>query len=106
MKSRSLARVTDLAPLTPAGVAAKAIQLRPSLKGSKPKNIAPRQAGTPLGLLRPDGPQLRASWEDVAVVIMAPRGGKTSSISVPIALECPGALVATSNKADLWAAQF
>jgi type IV secretory pathway TraG/TraD family ATPase VirD4 len=57
----------------------------------------------PVGRLRPAGPDLRASWEDVHVVFMAPRTGKTSCLSIPQVLAAPGAVVATSNKADLWA---
>ncbi|WP_206691048.1 type IV secretory system conjugative DNA transfer family protein [Quadrisphaera sp. INWT6] len=34
---------------------------------------------------------------------MAPRAGKTTALAVPAVLEAPGAVVATSNKADLWA---
>ena len=99
----SLARPADVAALAPAGVAAKAVQLRPSLAGRKPKDVRPEEAGLPLGQLRPRGPQLRSSWEDVMVVFMAPRAGKTSSVAVPQVLSTEGAVVATSNKADLWA---
>ncbi|MFP5376537.1 MAG: TraM recognition domain-containing protein [Acidimicrobiia bacterium] len=99
----SLARAGDVAALAPPGVAARAVQLRPSLAGTRPKDVAAADAGVPLGRLRPRGPQLRASWEDVIVAFMAPRGGKTSSLAVPIILSAPGAVVATSNKADLWA---
>ncbi len=52
--------------------------------------IDPAQAGVPLGRLRPDGPELWASWEDVHVVFMAPRTGKTTSLSVPQVLSAPG----------------
>jgi type IV secretory pathway TraG/TraD family ATPase VirD4 len=97
----SLARAVDVAPLCPAGVTAKARQLRPSLASAK--TIAPSDAGVPLGRLRPAGPQLAASWEDVMVVVMAPRTGKSSSLAVPQVLSAPGAVVATSNKVDLWA---
>lgn len=99
----SLAQPADMASLAPLGVAAKAVELRPSLAGRKPKRVTPDEAGLPLGLLRPVGVQLRSSWEDVQVVFMAPRGGKTSEIAVPQLLAAPGAVVATSNKPDLWA---
>ncbi len=100
----SLARPVDVGPLVPAGVAAKARQLRPSLASvSKARPLATAAAGLPLGRLRPGGPELRASWEDVLVVFMAPRSGKTSEVAVPQVLDAPGAVVATSNKADLWA---
>ena len=43
------------------------------------------------------------SWEDVALIIMGPRANKTSAVAVPTVLSAPGPVVATSNKADLWA---
>jgi hypothetical protein len=43
------------------------------------------------------------SWEDVALVIMGPRSNKTSALAVPAVLSAPGLVIATSNKADLWA---
>ena len=33
--------------------------------------------------------------------IMAPRAGKTTALAVPMVLDAPGAVIATSNKADL-----
>lgn len=99
----SLARPGDVASLTPLGVASTAIRLRPSLAGRKPKQVKPEEAGLPLGLLHKSGIALRSCWEDVIVVFMAPRAGKTSSIAVPQVLSAEGAVVATSNKADLWA---
>jgi type IV secretory pathway TraG/TraD family ATPase VirD4 len=95
----SLARPADVAPLTPGGVAASARRLRPSLAAT----IVADEAGVPLGRLSPAGPDLRASWEEVAVVFMAPRTGKTSCLAVPQILASPGPVVATSNKADVWA---
>src|SRR5437660_718034 len=50
------------------------------------------------------GPALFASWEDTITAFMAPRSGKTTTLSIPYVLSAPGAVVATSNKADLWAA--
>jgi type IV secretory pathway TraG/TraD family ATPase VirD4 len=35
---------------------------------------------------------------------MAPRAGKTTALAVPAILDAPGAVITTSNKADLWAA--
>ena len=62
----------------------------------------PADVGVPLGLLDPNGPALRASWEDVCLAVMAPRAGKTTALAVPAVLDAPGPVVATSNKADLW----
>jgi type IV secretory pathway TraG/TraD family ATPase VirD4 len=50
------------------------------------------------------GPALYASWEDTIVAFMAPRSGKTTAMGVPYVLSAPGPVVATSIKADLWAA--
>jgi len=102
----SLARPRDLAALTPAGVAARARQLRPSLASVPARRLAPEHTGLPLGrLVRPGdrlGPMLRATWEDVLVALMGPRTGKTTGLAVPIVLGAPGATVATSVKPDLW----
>ncbi len=99
---RSLARPRDVAALTPTAAMRRARQLRPSLpvKGRLPAC----QVGVPVGQLRPHGPALQASWEDVLLAVMAPRAGKTTALAVPAVLAAPGAVVATSNKADLWAA--
>ena len=99
----SMAQPGDVASLAPPGVAAKAVQLRASLAGRKAKTVPPDEAGLPLGVLRPGGPELRACWEDVLLVFMAPRSGKTSEVAVPHVLSAPGAVVATSNRVDLWA---
>jgi type IV secretory pathway TraG/TraD family ATPase VirD4 len=68
----------------------------------------PAQAGLALGqLMRPDrrrGPVVYASWEDTLVAFMAPRSGKTTVQAIPFVLSAPGAVIATSNKSDLWAA--
>ncbi len=96
---RSLARPTDLAPLTPAPAADRARALRPGLRADEP--IRAEDAGLALGVLQPSGPVLRGSWEDVVLCIMAPRAGKTTSLAVPMVLDAPGAVIATSNKADL-----
>ena len=45
---------------------------------------------------------LRASWEDVVLAIWHPRPARPPRLAVPAVLDAPGAVVATSNKADLW----
>jgi type IV secretory pathway TraG/TraD family ATPase VirD4 len=45
--------------------------------------------------------RLWQNWESVAVWVMGPRAGKTTSAAVPAVLDAPGAVVATSNKRDL-----
>ncbi|MFF3546850.1 type IV secretory system conjugative DNA transfer family protein [Streptomyces platensis] len=94
-----LATARDLAPLLPKQVAAKAIELRPSLEDSKPKAVAPGDRGVLLGRLKPGRAEVRSSWEDVILAIMAPRSGKTSCLAIPAILHAPGPVLLTSNKA-------
>ncbi|WP_269858007.1 type IV secretory system conjugative DNA transfer family protein [Streptomyces sp. RPT161] len=94
-----LASKADLAPLLDKETAAKAKNLRPSLSGLNPKQIAPADRGLLLGTLDPGRVEVRASWEDVLVAIMAPRSGKTSGLAIPAILSAPGPVLLTSNKA-------
>lgn len=94
-----LADQRALADLLPKKIAAKAIDLRPSLQGTKPKNVAPDERGVLLGTLPAGAQQVRSSWEDVIVAIMAPRSGKTSGLAIPAILRAPGPVLLTSNKA-------
>jgi type IV secretory pathway TraG/TraD family ATPase VirD4 len=97
----------QITPLTPVPAARTAIRLRPSLAGTNPRSLPAADTGLLLGdLKRPAGrgPALFASWEDTITAFMAPRSGKTTALSIPYVLSAPGAVVATSNKADLWAA--
>jgi Domain of unknown function (DUF4913)/TraM recognition site of TraD and TraG len=103
----ALARNPAMAALTRRPVARSAIQHRPSLVGTDPRTLNPGDAGLALGrLMRPGrrGPTVYAGWEDTIVAFMAPRTGKTSAQAIPFVLSAPGAVIATSNKADLWAA--
>lgn len=104
----SLASRRDVAALTAPDALQRARRLRPSLPPRGP--VEASDVGVALGTLRTPrgprhrGPALRASWEDVLLAVMAPRAGKTTALAVPAVLDAPGAVVATSNKADLWAA--
>ncbi|MFJ4184215.1 type IV secretory system conjugative DNA transfer family protein [Kitasatospora sp. NPDC089509] len=92
-----MARRADIAPLLDKEITAKARSLRPSLRDVK--DIAPADRGIPIGTLSPGKAEVRASWEDVMVAIMAPRSGKTSGIAIPAILAAPGPVLLTSNKA-------
>ncbi|MFD7550586.1 type IV secretory system conjugative DNA transfer family protein [Streptomyces sp. NPDC059816] len=94
-----LATARDLAVLLPKESAAKAIGLRPSLKGTAPKDVPPDGRGVLLGTLKPGRAEVRSSWEDVLLAIMAPRSGKTSGLAIPAILRAPGPVLLTSNKA-------
>jgi hypothetical protein len=103
----ALAVNPQILPLAPIPAAKTAIRLRPSLAGAGPRALPAGDTGLLLGdLQRPAGrgTALFASWEDTLTAFMAPRSGKTTALSIPYVLSAPGAVVATSNKADLWAA--
>ncbi|MEU5885185.1 TraM recognition domain-containing protein [Spirillospora sp. NPDC047279] len=104
----ALADNPGLAQLKPGPAAEKAVALRRSLRGIAPGQLASGDVGLVLGdvMERGDkrGPTLFTSWEDTVVAFMAPRSGKTTTQSIPHVLSAPGAVIATSNKADLWAA--
>ncbi|CAM5643539.1 hypothetical protein SAVIM338S_06333 [Streptomyces avidinii] len=105
---KGLAGQRELASLLPEEGAAKSISLRPSLTGSKPKDVAPNDRGVLLGTLQPGRREIRSSWEDVLLAIMAPRSGKTSGLAIPAILRAPGPVLLTSNKAanDAFTATF
>lgn len=96
-RRQSLLRRRDLGDLAGEAALRKAHQLRPT---TAMVADSPEQG---LRLLRIDGQDVWMSWEDVALIIMGPRSNKTSAIAVPSVLSAPGLVVATSNKADLWA---
>ena len=104
----SLARARDVDELTGDTAVRRAQRLRPSLAGRKPKDVPAAAVGVTLGRLvtrrRRPGPVLRSSWEDVLLAVMAPRAGKTTALAVPPILDAPGPVLATSNRADVWAA--
>ncbi|MFB7979673.1 type IV secretory system conjugative DNA transfer family protein [Streptomyces vinaceus] len=105
---KGLAGQRELASLLPKEGAAKSISLRPSLTGTKPKDVAPNDRGVLLGTLQPGRREIRSSWEDVLLAIMAPRSGKTSGLAIPAILRAPGPVLLTSNKAasDAFTATF
>ncbi len=101
-----LATPADVSMLLPRAVAERTTRLRPSTKADSARSPRPpRENGVLLGRIRLGGrcgPELRASWEDVVLAVMAPRAGKTTALAVPAVLDAPGPVVATSNKPDLW----
>ena len=103
---RSLAKVRDVAHLTMPKVAVGATRLRPSLAGRTPTDLPAGDVGLALGRLGTGekGRVLFSSWEDVVLAYMAPRSGKSTALAIPAVLSAPGAVIATSNKADVWAA--
>ncbi|CAL9614859.1 type IV secretory system conjugative DNA transfer family protein [Streptomyces sp. NPDC057838] len=100
-RAEGLAGRRELAAMCPKGIEARARDLRPTLKGRD--RLHPDETGNLLGDLVPDGPELRSSYEDVELDLMAPRAGKSTGIAVPRVLRAQGAVLLTSNKADVYA---
>ncbi|MEU7926727.1 TraM recognition domain-containing protein [Micromonospora sp. NPDC049107] len=99
-RGKGLAGTHELASLAPAGIAARARELRPSLAGMR--ELPPDERGNLLGDLMPNGPELRSSYEDVELDLMAPRAGKSTGIAIPRVLRARGAVLLTSNKSDVY----
>ncbi|MEU4174730.1 TraM recognition domain-containing protein [Streptomyces sp. NPDC026589] len=96
-KITDMATARDIEPLMAKAITDKARALRPSLKDSK--HIDPKDTGVLLGNLQNSQHEVRMGFEDVAVAIMAPRSGKTTSLAIPSMLSAPGPVLLTSNKA-------
>ncbi|WP_280903946.1 type IV secretory system conjugative DNA transfer family protein [Streptomyces sp. MAA16] len=99
-RPKGLAGKRELASMCPEGITARARELRPSLAGRT--QLHPDETGNLLGDLDPSGPELRSSYEDVELDLMAPRAGKSTGIAVPRVLRAQGAVLLTSNKSDVY----
>ncbi|WP_406166556.1 TraM recognition domain-containing protein [Streptomyces sp. NBC_00996] len=99
--TKGLAGRRELVAMCPKGIEARARELRPTLKGRE--QLHPDETGNLLGDLDPKGPELRSSYEDVELDLMAPRAGKSTGIAVPRVLRAQGAVLLTSNKSDVYA---
>jgi type IV secretory pathway TraG/TraD family ATPase VirD4 len=75
---------------------------RYSGKGAKPAPGVYPGPGPVIGTVVPGmRQQLRATWEDMMVIIAGPRTGKTTSFAIPAIMDAPGAVIVTSNKRDV-----
>lgn len=72
---------------------------------AKPRSLAPGAhvgPGPVIGRTVPGARRLlRATWEDMVVVIAGPRTGKTTAYAIPVIMDAPGAVLVTSNKRDI-----
>ena len=103
----ALSRNQAVRRLAQARPPSRAIRLRPSLAGASPGGWHRADIGLLLGRLKQPGghgPDLFTSWEDTVLAFMGPRSGKTTCLGIPYVLSAPGPVVATSVRADLWAA--
>jgi len=99
----ALAAGPALGDLVSVRAAQTAIRLRPSLAGTRPKDVATGDRGVTVGRLPSGGRELvQAGWEYVVLALMAPWTGKTAALATPAVLDAPGAVLATSNKSDLY----
>ncbi|MEU0844033.1 TraM recognition domain-containing protein [Streptomyces sp. NPDC005962] len=96
-KITGMAKARDIEPLMAKAITDKARSLRPSLQDAK--HVEARDTGILLGNLQNTKHEVRMGYEDVAVAIMAPRSGKTTSLAIPSILAAPGPVLLTSNKA-------
>ncbi|MEV7727061.1 TraM recognition domain-containing protein [Streptomyces sp. NPDC087917] len=101
-RSDGLAGRKELAAMLPKGAAARALELRPQLRKLTNGKPTPDDSGNLLGNLEPGGPELRSSYEDVELDLMAPRAGKSTGIAVPRVLRARGSVLLTSNKSDVY----
>lgn len=94
--ARSMATAKDLSHITENDAQATGKRLVPKLNGQ------PEQPGIKLGKTLNGNAPLYLDWESTMLVIAGTRMGKTSSIALPALLTAPGAVVATSNKPDVY----
>jgi type IV secretory pathway TraG/TraD family ATPase VirD4 len=99
-RTKGLAGQREMHSMMPKAIAARARDLRPSLKGVR--HLHPDDTGNLLGDLDPGGPELRSSFEDVELDLMAPRAGKSTGIAIPRLLRARGPVLLTSNKSDVF----
>jgi hypothetical protein len=97
----SLVAAAGFTDMQQPAMAKRAQGLRPSLAGTRTRDLSARQVGAALGEI--GGQTVFKSHEDVELVICGPRSNKTSAKVVPEILAAPGTVIATSNKEDVWA---
>ncbi|WP_066466128.1 type IV secretory system conjugative DNA transfer family protein [Sanguibacter suarezii] len=57
--------------------------------------------GLPLGKVLPTRAAIYSSFEDMLILIAGPRTMKSTAYAIPLIMDAPGALLATSNKRDV-----
>jgi len=57
--------------------------------------------GLPLGKALPGKASIYSSFEDMMILIAGPRTMKSTAYAIPLVMDAPGALLATSNKRDV-----
>ncbi|WP_278315007.1 type IV secretory system conjugative DNA transfer family protein [Lolliginicoccus levis] len=98
--ARHLARHSQLTGITESQARRSSARLR---RAEGAPGDSPDGWGMPLGELVGDGRMLRASWESSVMIIAGTRTGKSTSYAIPLVVGAPGAVIATSNKPDVYA---
>ncbi|MGW8527002.1 type IV secretory system conjugative DNA transfer family protein [Nocardiopsis sp. NPDC055824] len=98
-----LATVRDVRDFTHGPRLEQARRLRTDLKDKPRKEITGADVGLILGFLEGTRTLLRASFEDVILILAGPRSGKTSRIVAQQVLEAIGFCLVTSVRADAYA---
>lgn len=96
---RALRDTSSLSDVTGKTAIAKGAELR-GLSPEQTKGLSARDVAMVIG--RNGKKLIVKTLEDFTLIIMGPRSNKTSSQAVPRILSAMGAVVATSNKPDLW----
>lgn len=96
----ALARPADLVEHTPQQLDRQVRRLRPSLVGRRKVDLT--DLGMHMGDLQPGSTPYMASWEDVVLMFAGSRSQKTTGLAVPLVLDAPGPVLATSNRSDLF----
>lgn len=81
------------------GALSRAVAERKAADGRM--TVAGGDPGLMLGRAVKDGSELWAGWRDGMCIEMGPGSGKTTGFAVPLVMDAPGVVVATSNKRDL-----
>ena len=95
---RTMRSTSEIHDMIDKDAARRGAGLRASI--ASPKGTDMRQLAVQIG--RIGRQKVYKSFEDFTLVFMGPRSNKTSAVAVPRILSAPGAVVATSNKPDLW----
>ncbi|WP_216892154.1 type IV secretory system conjugative DNA transfer family protein [Nocardia alni] len=95
---RTMRSTTEIRDMIDKDAARRGAGLRPSVASYKGTDM--RQLAMQIG--RIGRQKVYKSFEDFTLVFMGPRSNKTSAVAVPRILSAPGAVIATSNKPDLW----
>lgn len=94
--ARSMVPAKKLQHITEAAARSTGRKIVPAL------NDQPEQAGIKIGTTLAGNVPLYLDWESTMLVIAGPRMGKTTAVAMPAMLTAPGAIVATSNKPDVY----